>query len=68
MATFMTSARARTVMNIEPSATVLPAPPVWNALTAYSTAPIAVSHSPPMTVSTKNVVLNAVIWDPDTDM
>ena len=61
IATFIISARARTVMNIDPSAMVLPAPPSWMALTAYSTAPIATSHTPPMTASTTNVVLNAVI-------
>ena len=68
MATFIISARARTVMNIEPSATVLPAPLLWKALTAYSIAPIAVSQIPPMTVSTTKVVLNAVTCDPDTEM
>ena len=61
MATFITSARTKAVMSIDPSATVLPAPPRWKALTAYSTAPIAVSHTPPMTVRTTNAVLNAVI-------
>lgn len=55
-------------MNIEPSATVLPAPLLWKALTAYSIAPIAVSQIPPMTVSTTKVVLNAVTCDPDTEM
>ena len=48
-------------MNIDPSATVLLAPPSWIVLTAYSTAPTAVSHTAPMTASTTNVVLNAVI-------
>ena len=61
IATFIISARTRTVMNIDPSAIVLLAPPSWIALTAYSTAPIAVSHTAPMTVSIMNVVLNAVI-------
>ena len=61
IATFMIRASASTVMSIEPSATVLPAPPRWKASTAYKTAPIAVSHTPPMMVSTMNVVLNAVI-------
>jgi len=68
MATLMISASANTVMRIDPSATVLPVPLLWKALTAYSTAPIAVSQTPPMTVSTTNVVLNAVICDPDTEM
>ena len=68
MATFITSARARTVMRIEPSAMVSVAPPPWKAFTAYKTAPIAVSHAAPMTVSMMNVVLNAVICDPDTEI
>jgi len=34
IATFITSARTKTVMSIEPSATVLPAPLSWKALTA----------------------------------